>query len=347
MPSIRVLIVDDEPAAGKLLALFMERAGCDCRIALSGEGALKILEREPADAVFSDIRMPGMSGMQLLDEVHRRYPDMAFVVTTGVDDVRVGVQAMKAGADDYLVKPFREEVVLASLRRALDKKHLEQEVKNYRHRLELMVAERTRQLEVALKMLERSYEDTVEALGAAIDLRDSPTAGHSQRVCRYSLEIAKAMNLSEAERKSIAMGAYLHDIGKLGLPDGILLKPGPLTADERKIMQEHVQTGYALVNKIPHLADAAGIILSHHERFDGSGYLQGLKGDQIPLGARIFAVADTVDAMTSDRPYRRALPFEAGREEIRRETGRLFDRQVASAFLGLPAETMLSIAPYQ
>jgi putative nucleotidyltransferase with HDIG domain len=187
----------------------------------------------------------------------------------------------------------------------------------------------------------------LEALGAAIDLRDSETAGHSQRVCRYSLEIARAMSWSAKQLGSLARGAYLHDIGKLGVPDGILLKPGPLTADERTLMQQHVQIGFELVKGIPFLADAAEIILTHHERHDGSGYPRGLKAEKILLGARIFAVADSFDAITSDRPYRRASPFEAGRETIRSNAGRLFDPQVVGVFLSIPAETWSTIAKDQ
>jgi putative nucleotidyltransferase with HDIG domain len=207
-----------------------------------------------------------------------------------------------------------------------------------------MVAERTKQIEAALKLVERSYEDTLEALGAAIDLRDAATEGHSRRVCRFALEIAKAFGLSEAQHKTIAMGAYLHDIGKLSLPDGILLKPGPLTGEERLFMQQHVQTGYDLVKQIPFLAEAAELIRSHHERYDGSGYLRGLKAEEIPIGARIFAVADTLDAITSDRPYRCAQPFEDGFKVIHSESGRLFDPQITGAFFRIPKETWSTIA---
>jgi HD-GYP domain-containing protein (c-di-GMP phosphodiesterase class II) len=254
---------------------------------------------------------------------------------------------MTAGADDYLVKPFQEDAVVASLRRALEKKRLEREVEDYRRHLEQMVADRTLELQAALQQLERSYEDTLEALGAAIDLRDSETAGHSRRVCRYSVEIAKRMDLSGSPLKSLAMGAYLHDIGKLGVADAILLKPGPLSAEEWKLMKQHAQAGYDFLKGIPFLADAAEIVLTHHERYDGSGYPRGLKGEQIPLGARIFAVADTLDAMTSDRPYRRALPFEEAYETIQHGSGRLFDPQVVAAFLAIPVGTWQTIAVHQ
>jgi putative nucleotidyltransferase with HDIG domain len=291
--------------------------------------------------------MPGISGMELLTQVRRRFPHVAFLVTTGVDDVDVGVQAMRWGADDYIVKPLQEDVVIGSLERALHKRQLEEQVEHYRQHLEDMVAERTAQLQAALQKIECSYEDTLQALGAAIDLRDSETAGHSQRVCRYSLEIARALGLSETQLKTIARGAYLHDIGKLGVPDGILLKPGPLTPDEWKVMQRHAQIGFDLVNGISFLADAAEIILTHHERFDGHGYPRRLKGAEIPLGARIFAIADTLDAITSDRPYRRASPFESARETIRRLAGQQFDPEVASAFLGIPEATWPTIARNQ
>ncbi len=344
---IRVLAVDDETAASKLLSIILSPPAFHCTTADSGEEALAALQRERFDAVVSDLQMPGMDGMELLTLVRRRHPHVAFLVTTGVDDVDVGVQAMRYGADDYLVKPLRESAVLASLERALHKQRLEQQVENYRQHLEEMVAERTRQLQAALQQIERSYGDTLQALGAAIDLRDNETAGHSQRVCRYSLEMARAMGWPDEQLPSLARGAYLHDIGKLGVPDSILLKPGPLTADERKVMQQHSQIGYDLVKDIPFLADAAEIVLTHHERFDGGGYPRGLKGEEILPSARIFSVADTLDAITSDRPYRRASSFESARETIGPLAGSQFDPRVVEVFLSVPKETWPTIARNQ
>jgi response regulator RpfG family c-di-GMP phosphodiesterase len=339
--ALRVLIVDDEAAVRKVTATVLAQIGLSCETAAGGDEALHILETHPIDAVISDLRMPGMSGMELLEKVKQIYPRMVFLVVTAVDDVRVGIQAMREGADDYLVKPLQVDanIVLASLTRALHMKQLEQEVENYRHHLEEIVAEQTGQLREALRQIERSHDHTLEVLGAAIDLRDSPTAGHSRRVFLYSIEIAKAIGGLEGLMRNIAMGAWLHDIGKLAIPDAILLKPGPLTDEERAIMQRHAQIGYDLVKGIPFLADAAEIIFAHHERCDGSGYPRGLKMQQIPMGARIFAVADTFDAMTSDRPYRRALPFQASREVIERGAGKQYDSQVARVFLSIPDET--------
>lgn len=332
---IRVLIVDDELATRKLLAAMFGEAGFSCKAAASAEDGLSVLERESVDAVLSDLQMPGTSGMEFLAEVRRRYPRLAFLMITGVDDIRVGIEAMRRGGDDYLVKPLQMEVVLASLGRALEKKRLEREVDNYRQHLEAMVKERTAQLEAALGQVERGYEDTLEALGAAIDLRDSDTAGHSHRVAAYSVRIAKGLDATRQELQTIARGAWLHDIGKLAIPDAILLKPGGLTKQEWTIMRSHAQIGFDLVKRIPFLADAAEIILTHHERWDGSGYPRKLKRTDIPLGARIFAVADTVDAMTSDRPYRCAHPFEEAYDEIRRGSGIGYDSQVAEVFLSV------------
>jgi putative nucleotidyltransferase with HDIG domain len=339
----RVLIVDDEPSARKLLATMLAEEGIQCRTAAGAEEALKVLETEPVDAVMVDLSMPRISGMELLAEVRPRYSSLAFLMVTGVDDARVGIEAMKKGADDYLIKPLQFEVVIASLYRALEKKQLEREVEGYRLHLEEMVQERTRQLRAALRQVESSYEDTLAALGAAIDLRDSQTAGHSQRVATYSAKIARGLNMEGRELKTIIMGAWLHDIGKLATPDAILLKPGALTMDEWRIMQRHPEIGYSLVKRIPFLADAAEIIWTHHERWDGSGYPRRLKAYEIPLGARIFAVADTVDAMTSDRPYRVALPFEEAWEEIRRGSGNRYDSAVAKVFLGFAMESWKEI----
>ncbi len=334
----RVLIVDDEISTRKLLVAMLREAGVWCKAAACADEGLNVLETESVDAVLSDLQMPGISGMQFLAQVRPRYSHLAFLMITGVDDIQVGVEAMKRGADDYLVKPLQIEVVMASLERALEKKRLQQEVENYRRHLEEMVGERTQQLRSALLQIERSYENTFEALGAAIDLRDSETAGHSRRVGMYSTKIAKELDVAEHELKTIIRGAWLHDIGKLATPDAILLKPGALTQEEWRIMQRHAEIGYDLVKRIPFLAQAAEIILSHHERWDGSGYPRGLKARDIPLGARVFAVADTVDAMTSNRPYRSALSFEETEEEIRRGSGSRYDSQVANVFLSVGIE---------
>jgi response regulator RpfG family c-di-GMP phosphodiesterase len=341
---IRVLVVDDEPAAGKLLSIMLSGTSISCATTGGALEALRVLEQERFDAVVSDLRMPNVSGLELLSQIRRRFPHLAFVFTTGVEDLNVAVQAMHHGADDYLVKPLLEQTVLASLERALRKRQVEQQIENYHRNLERLVSERTEQLNRALDHIQKSYEETLQALGAAIDLRDGETGGHSRRVCSYSLEIAAALNVPEYECCSLARAAYLHDIGKLGVPDAILLKPGPLTQDEWIVMRRHVQIGFDLLKNIPFLADASEVVLSHHERFDGTGYPRGLSGCQIPLGARIFAVADAFDAITSHRPYRSASTFEVAREIIRPLAGSQFDPAVVDVFLNVPTRRWHEIA---
>lgn len=335
----RVLLVDDERAVWQVLGEKLGRSGFDWHGRSSAEDALACLEQEPIDAVVSDLKMPGMTGLELLAETQKRYPHLAFVMATGEDDIRVAVEAMKHGADDYLVKPFHLEVAVESVRRALRKKLMEAELDRYRRQLEEMVERRTHQLQLAMKRIERAYDQTLEALGAALDLRDTETAGHSRRVSLYCLEIARAVRCTNEQLKTIARGAYLHDIGKIGIPDSVLLKRGKLTAEEMAIMQTHVRIGYELLSRIPFLSSASEIVLAHQERFDGAGYPRGLMGEEIPLGARIFAIADTLDAMTSDRPYRQAQPFKTAREEIIRESGMQFDPDVVRVFLSFPEQT--------
>jgi putative nucleotidyltransferase with HDIG domain len=264
-------------------------------------------------------------------------------MATADSELKNGITAMKLGADDYLLKPFKLEAVLASVQRALERKRMQVELENYRRNLEGMVEQRTKQLRTAMKRIELNYDETLEALGAALDLRDSETEGHSRRVSMYCLEMARAMGCSNDQLRQIARGSYLHDIGKIGTPDSILLKPGKLTSEETMIMQTHARIGYDLVCRIGFLAPAAEIVLTHQERYDGTGYPQGLGGNEIPLGARIFAVADTLDAMTSDRSYRRALPFSVARAEIARESGRQFDPEVVKVFLSFPEQVWKDI----
>ena len=331
-----VLAVDDDPGISNLIRDKLTREGYTCLSCSSGEEALEVLKHETFDIVISDLQMPGISGLQLIEEARKTQLRSAFLIVTGVDDIRVGIDAMKRGADDYLVKPFQLDALVASVGRALAQKGLKLEVEKYRESLEEMVDQRTKQLQTAMKRIELTYDETLEALGAALDLRDNETGGHSRRVSLYCLEMARAYGCTPEQLKQIARGSYMHDIGKIGIPDSILLKPGKLNADERAIMESHARIGYELVNRVAFLASAAEIVLAHQERFDGTGYPQGLVGEEIPLGARIFSVADTLDAMTSDRPYRNALPFAKAQAEITQESGRQFDPEVVRVFLALP-----------
>jgi response regulator RpfG family c-di-GMP phosphodiesterase len=339
----RVLIVDDEPSIVKLLAEVLRPEGYSCFGCQSGQEALHLMTTQEFDVVLCDVQMPGMSGLELLRLVRQKHYRLGFVMVTGEGDIRVGVQAMRDGADDYLLKPLNLDAVLVSVNQVLERKKLEAELENHRLHLEEMVEQRTAQLRRAKSWIEQTYEETLQALAGALDLRDSETAGHSQRVMAYAVEIGIAMGCSEDQLNTIARGALLHDIGKIGVPDAILMKPAPLTDEEREVMRAHVGVGYGILKRIAFLADSAQIVLTHHERFDGKGYPQGLAGTAIPLGARIFAVADTLDAMTSDRPYRRASTLAAAREEISRESGKQFDPEVVSAFLAINKGTWLRI----
>ncbi|HLY59382.1 MAG TPA: HD domain-containing phosphohydrolase [Terriglobia bacterium] len=332
----RILVVDDELPMREMLTEFLYLKGFECQGCPNGDEALDLLKHQTFDALISDLRMPGISGLTLLDEAHKKYPRLACLMGTADDEIQNGIDAMRLGADDYLLKPFKLEAVLESLQRALGRKRLEIELEDYRRNLEEMVEQRTKQLKTAMKRIELNYDETLEALGAALDLRDSETEGHSRRVSMFCLEMARKMGCSSDELRQIARGSYLHDIGKIGISDSILLKPGKLTVEETDVMQTHARVGYDLVCRIAFLAPAAKIVLTHQERFDGTGYPQGLVGEEIPLGARIFGVADTLDAMTSDRSYRKALPFSEARAEIAREAGRQFDPDVVKVFLSIP-----------
>jgi putative nucleotidyltransferase with HDIG domain len=331
----RVLIVDDEPSIARLLTDALQLSSYSCLACQSGQEALRLLDAQEFDIVMSDVCMPGMTGLQLLRLVREKHPRLAFVMVTGLDEVKVAVQAMTQGADDYLLKPLNLEAVLVSINQVQERKRLEAELENYRLHLEEMVEQRTAQLHRAVQQIEQTYDETLQALAAALDLRDNETAGHSRRVMAYATEIARMMGCSREQVYTLARAALLHDIGKIGIADAILLKPGPFTAEERLMMETHVGTGYSLLKRIAFLTEAAEIVLTHHERFDGKGYPQGLAGSEIPLGARIFAVVDTFDALTSDRPYRQARTIAEAREEITRQSGTQFDPDVVSSFLSI------------
>jgi response regulator RpfG family c-di-GMP phosphodiesterase len=342
-PQSRVLVVDDDSRICDLLTIKLNSSGFLSQSCASGEDALEILAKETFDAIISDLSMPGISGLELLKAARRIAPHTAFLMATGVSDVSVGVAAMKNGAADYILKPFQMEAVIVSLRRALETKRMETELEGYRQRLEIMVDQRTKELMAALQRIELTYDDTLEALAAALDLRDNDTAGHSRRVTLYSLEMAKGLNFSGEQLKQLERGAYLHDIGKIGIPDSILRKPAKLTLEEMAVMQTHAQIGFDLMSRVAFLSSAAQIVLTHQERFDGTGYPQGLTGEEIPLGSRVFAVADTMDAILSDRPYRRGMPYSVARDEIARNAGKQFDPAVVAIFLSIPEETWVKI----
>jgi putative nucleotidyltransferase with HDIG domain len=339
MASDRILVVDDEETIREIVSSMLVSAQFRTAQASSGLEALALLDSgEEYDLVLSDLMMAEMGGLELLERTKERFPATPVVMVTAVHDIQVALQALRNGAYDYLLKPFEREQLLATVRRALENRRLKRENDAYRTNLEALVAARTQQLKTALADLERSYDVLLEALGNALDLKDKETEGHSKRVTAFTIAIARKMGLPQEQINVIARGAFLHDIGKMAIPDNILNKPSKLSPEETEIMKEHPYSGYMIVSKIPFLADAAEIVYSHQEWYDGTGYPRGLKGDEIPLGARIFLIADTLDAMTSARPYRPAQSFEAARKEIERYSGRQFDPQIVRVFLKMPVD---------
>ena len=307
MAAERILVVDDEEAIREIVCSMLAAANYKTRQASSGLKALAILDAgEEFELMLSDLMMADLDGIGLLERTKEGYPDMPVVMVTAVHDISVALAAIRNGAYDYLLKPFEREQLLATVRRALENRRLKMENRKYQTELESLVDARTEQLQKTMNNLERSYDITLEALGDALDAKDAETEGHSRRVTAFTIAIAKAMGLARDQIAVIARGAFLHDIGKMAIPDAILNKPGKLDTDEITIMREHAYRGYQIVRKIPFLTEAAEIVYSHQEKYDGTGYPRGLKGKEIPLGARIFAVADTLDAMVNDRPYRAA-----------------------------------------
>lgn len=337
MPSARVLVVDDESYIRTIVCAMLEHADLETVTAADGNEALEAIQSTPGfDLVLSDIMMVGMDGMTLLERTRTLIPDTPVVMVTAVTDVDVALLAMRNGAYDYLLKPFQQDQLLATVNRALEYRKLLLQNAMYKLKLEELVTARTQMLNQAIADLERSYDITLEALGDALDLKDTETEGHSKRVTAYTIALARAMDLSPATIRTIARGAFLHDIGKMAIPDAILLKPGKLDPEEQAVMRQHCARGYDMIRKIPFLADASEIVHSHQEHFDGSGYPRGLHGNDIPLGARIFAVADALDAITSDRPYRKAQPFSKARAEIKRCSGTQFDPKVVDVLMSMP-----------
>ncbi|MFZ0661305.1 MAG: HD domain-containing phosphohydrolase [Acidobacteriaceae bacterium] len=339
MTEERILVVDGDPRVRAATAVALENAHYRPVLAASGAEAVACLKTEPfcdCDLILSEIALDDMESAEVVQTLKAMRPETPLVVVTALREVNVIIEAMRNGASDYLLKPLEPQQLLASIDRALEHRRAAQRKAVDKENLENLVTARTELLRSAIAELEQAYDVTLEALGDALDLKDAETEGHSRRVTAYAIALARAMGLQGEELRKVSRGAFLHDIGKMAIPDAILLKPGKLDRQEQAMMREHCTRGYQILRKIPFLQDAAQIVYSHQERFDGTGYPRGLKGDEIPLGARIFSVADTMDAITSDRPYRRANSFEAARREILRCSGTQFDPEVVKVYEHLP-----------
>ena len=340
---MRVLLVDDDAGLRALLRTTFDVFDIDVAEAGSADEARRHINGTQPDVIVLDVVMPGMDGIEFCRELksNRKTRDIGIVLLSGSEGgSRVSVDA--AGADAYIPKPFSPLELLGVVERLAGglygvpfrstKKHGTEEeqlllyARDLRHLLQLERDQRT--------ALESAYRETVAALASALETKDIGTRAHSQRVQRYAIELARCMHSPLASDASAEYGFLLHDVGKIGIPDNVLQKPGPLDDGERKLMQTHTLLGEQMLSGIPFLqGPGVAIVRSHHERWDGSGYPDRLGADEIPLGARIFAVADTLDAMTSDRPYRVAQSWELAREEIMRESRKQFDPYVVDAFV--------------
>lgn len=336
-PRSRILIVDDEPEITSILFdLFAGKY--DCSTAGSAEEALEQLARQDFELVVSDITMPGISGLDMIPHVKRMRPNTVVVMISGMQTVESAIGALRLGSFDYVMKPFDLRQVEAVVKRALEHQGLIVAKQRYEDHLEELVEQRTAELDQALNSLEDAYRSTLRALTAALETRDLETHGHSERVVTYSLRLGREYGLDSQRVKALEFGSLLHDIGKIGVPDSILRKPAKLTDDEWVLMRQHPVHGQQILRGIEFLEGAARVVAQHHEKWDGSGYPLGVSGEDIDLCARIFAVADAFDAMTSDRVYRKGKPYQAAAQELDDWAGKQFDPKVVEAFHRVPKE---------
>jgi response regulator RpfG family c-di-GMP phosphodiesterase len=336
-PSRTILIVDDDAQVREVLHQIFMSASYDCLLATNGQEGLEVFRAFRPPLIVTDLKMPVMDGSGLLEGVRREDADAAVIVLTGAPDVKTAIDSLKLGAYDFIMKPVNVDELLFAVERALERRQLLIERREYHALLERRVEEATRDLQAA-------YRATLEALGSALDSRDVGTEAHSRRVHGYALATAREYGVPEANIPDLEHGVLLHDIGKIGIPDAILLKTGPLTPEEWQTMRRHPEIGKRLIEGVPFLRGAIPIVYCHHEKWDGSGYPRGLKAEEIPLGARIFSVVDAFDAMTFDRPYSKAIPFEIAYTEIKRCAGAHFDPAVVQAFLRVPESLLGEIS---
>lgn len=324
----KVLIVDDDASNRDTLASILEPEGYELTLVENGPQALEQARALRPDVILLDIMMPGMDGFEVCRTIrNEKYlAEIPILFLTALDDQQSMLSGLASGADDFITKPFNRHELRTRLRTitSLDRYH--------------KLMDERRQLKDAHQDLLSAYDETIEGWSRAMDLRDKETEGHTQRVTELTLKLAKAFGLSDAERVHIRRGALLHDMGKLGIPDSILLKPARLDPEEWEFMRQHPQLAYDMLYPIVYLRPALDIPYCHHEKWDGTGYPRGLKGDAIPLAARIFAVVDVWDALTSDRPYRPAWDKQKTLAYIQAESGAHFDPKVVTLFIEIASD---------
>ncbi|HEY0133067.1 MAG TPA: two-component system response regulator [Nannocystis sp.] len=339
----RILVVDDEAMMRRLLEKLLKMEGYDVALASSGEQALSELALGGADTVLLDMRMPGMSGLEVCRQIRAnpRCLHTPVVFITAVNDRELRRKGMEAGADDFLSKPFDEVELMARIRNSVRVKRYYDNLEQQKEQLEAAVRERTAALNDAIARLTQiqfdlraSQEETIYRLSRAAEFRDDETGQHLQRMSRYCQLIARRIGLDEATCELLRIASPMHDVGKLGIPDRILLKPGRLTPDEFTVMKGHAEIGYRILvgSEATPLKMAATIAHTHHEKWDGNGYPRGLKGEEIPLYGRIAAIADVFDALTSSRPYKPAWSLEDALQLMRTNRGTHFDPTLIDVF---------------
>ena len=335
----RIVVLEDEEAVQDLVKSLLKVRGLDCEVAGTVAEARQLVRARRPDLLIVDVNLPDGSGLSLLDEAVDLDP--LTIVMTASADVQTAVQAIRRGAIDFITKPFSVGQFLQRMDRAMEEWRSRESLQGYGRALETLVRLKEDELSRTTRQMDEVRDMTVAALGAALNLKDHETADHCVRVSENCVTLGRALGLSEFELKNLKWGAYLHDVGKIGIPEQLLLKPGTLTPEERSVMERHPVMGYTMIRSIEFLQFATDVVLCHHESFDGSGYPRGLRGERIPLAARIFSPMDTMDAMTSDRPYRPALPLASVHEELRNKSGTKYDPEVVEAFLALPPSTWL------
>jgi response regulator RpfG family c-di-GMP phosphodiesterase len=345
-PRPSILIVEDDPDTCDLICLFLSRE-YDCEGVNDGRQALDRIRTSRYSVIVADLMMPEIDGYSVISSASILAPTTPVIVVSGISETHSAIKAMRMGAFDYIIKPFEPDQVDVSVKRALSHHQMAEATRSYERRLAEYAAELealNKVLSTALAELDSNYHSTVAALAAAIEARSFDTRGHSDRVVGYSMRLGAALGLDEVEMRALELGALFHDIGKIGIQDHILLKPEALTDAEWDQMRTHPEKGARIIASIPYLRPALPVVLQHHERWDGTGYPVGLAGERIDLKARIFAVADAIDAITSDRVYDSSRSFEAACDELRRGAGKQFDPRIVQAFCDIPLPEWAAIA---
>jgi putative two-component system response regulator len=358
MPAIdntQILIVDDEGPIQRMLGRLLEQYGYTCTLAGSAKEARRCLQEKEFALILCDVNMPGESGLDLVRYVLREHHHTAAVMVTGLDNPQLAAAALEIGAYGYILKPFESNEILINVANALRRRRLEIENQAHRERLELTVLERTAALRHAIESLERaekelrlSREETIQRLAIAAEYRDGATAQHIQRMSHYCSLLAQRCGLDAERCELIRIASPMHDIGKIGTPDHILLKPGKFTPEEFKAISLHPEIGYRILSGsgAELLNLAATIAWTHHEKFDGSGYPRGLRGESIPLEGRIATIADTFDALTTKRVYKPAFPLDEAIEIMRSRRGKDFDPALLDTFLDAMDDVLAIRAEY-